>query len=238
MDDRITVRHESASAVLKKHESEDSRYEVTRVYAGKRQIGHGTGLMESVTKFADNNGLELYLTVRPYKSVADKVMDRPLLVKFYRKFGFETFGFATAAEPIMIRKPTIIHCDSCGRRMVLGDGYNNVGDSFDVVIYCDECVVKLQTEIQDAKEKSMTDNMPRVPNTMVIRINNPAGKMIGYLDVDREGIPSEAMLPTFEDELTQLVRERLGQEVSIQLLDRELEKFGLRKTPEGNLESV
>lgn len=238
MEERITIRHESASAVLKQYPDDDVRYELTRVYAAKRQLGHGTGLMQSVERFADTNGLYLVLTVRPYRAVADKIMDRPLLVKFYEKFGFKVEGFGSGAEPVMVRYPTIAKCDSCGRRMTSQDTFHNVGDSFEVIIFCNGCVTKLQTEVHDAKEKSMTDNMPRVPNTMVIRINNPAGKMIGYLDIDREGIPSEAMLPTFEDELTRLVRERLGQEVSIQLLDRELEKFGLRKTPEGNLESV
>lgn len=232
MDERITIRYESASAVLKQIEAET--YELTRVYATKRQQGHGTELMKTVEKFADNNGLYLSLTVRPYRAVAGNILDRYQLVRFYKKFGFVEVG--THHDPSMLRLPTIAICDSCGKRLTKNDKVFNVGDSFDVILLCEGCGKKTENEI---KEKTLTDGTTQHrPATMVLRINNMAGKMIGYLDIDAANIPSQEMLPVFKSELLALVKQRLGTDVTIEFVDRELEKFGLRQDPEGNLESV
>lgn len=233
MEPRITIKHESASAVLKQRDGNEETYEVTRVYANKRQQGHGTGLMETLTKFADTNGLFLTLVVRPYRAVADKIMDKNQLVRFYKKFGFVEIG--TYYEPQMMRLPTLATCDSCGARITAADTVHNVGDSFEVVLYCGNCVSETKKEIEEAKEQEVSDNNSQV---MVVRINNLAGKMIGYLDVDPSNIPSQEMLPVFRNEMTELVKKRLGQDVTVEFIDRELERFGLRQTPEGNLESV
>ena len=87
--EHVKIRFESASALIKE---KDDMLWLTQVYSRKRGLGHGTGLMERVTKYAEENKVDLHLLVRPYDAVANKgILTEPQLVEFYSKHGFEVF---------------------------------------------------------------------------------------------------------------------------------------------------
>lgn len=82
----VVIRFESASAVLKER---DGMVQLRNVQSKKGGLGHGTGVMLLVCKYADRHQLDLYLQVRPYRSpVNPNVLNVSQLIVFYEKFGF------------------------------------------------------------------------------------------------------------------------------------------------------
>lgn len=61
---------------------------VHRVYAKDRRKGHATGLMELVTTWADENGIDLFLRVQAYGHPVQTILSNERLIQFYESFGF------------------------------------------------------------------------------------------------------------------------------------------------------
>lgn len=83
-NDKI-IKFESASARIKER---DGVYILCDVYARKRGLGHGTGLMKLVLEYADSEDLELVVQVRAYSTVGKDVLTNDQLIEFYGKYGF------------------------------------------------------------------------------------------------------------------------------------------------------
>lgn len=85
-DKGILFKHESASARIKEVSGNSM---LCHVYSRERRQGHATGLMEKVCRYADENGITLYLVADPYKTTMQSdIMTPGQLEEFYRKFGF------------------------------------------------------------------------------------------------------------------------------------------------------
>ena len=87
-NDKI-IKFESASARIKER---DDLFILCDVYARKRGLGHGKGVMQLVTEYADSEGLELVLQVRAYSTVGKDVLTNEQLFEFYKRFGFVKMG--------------------------------------------------------------------------------------------------------------------------------------------------
>lgn len=87
-NDKI-IKFESASARIKER---DDLVILCDVYARKRGLGHGSGLMKLVVEYADSENLELVLQVRAYSTVGKDVLSNEQLIEFYKKFGFVKMG--------------------------------------------------------------------------------------------------------------------------------------------------
>lgn len=61
---------------------------VKNVYSMTKNLGHGTGVMESIIEWAEKNDLVLFLEARPYGR-PQQGMTLEALQVFYKKFGFE-----------------------------------------------------------------------------------------------------------------------------------------------------
>jgi GNAT superfamily N-acetyltransferase len=61
---------------------------VLRIYAKTRGQGDATALLRKITRWADENDLELHLSVRSYGHPVQTILSNEQLVTFYAKFGF------------------------------------------------------------------------------------------------------------------------------------------------------
>ena len=76
---------------------------VVRIYAKTRGQGDATALLRKITRWADENDLELHLTVRSYGHPVQTILSNQQLVTFYAKFGFVNQDPGKALNTTMIR---------------------------------------------------------------------------------------------------------------------------------------
>ena len=79
------------------------KYRLTNVWSPIRGKGQAGGVMEQVTKYADEHKLILTLVVQPYGHPTQSAMMTSRLKDFYETFGFKKYGMT---KPVtMIRYP-------------------------------------------------------------------------------------------------------------------------------------
>jgi len=92
--------HSSAQGIIR--EISPKTYILFNVYSMVRGLGHGSGLLEKITTYADDNDITLHLTAQAYGSTRDSLSNRELEV-FYRKFDFEV---TDRCPTRMVRRPS------------------------------------------------------------------------------------------------------------------------------------
>jgi ribosomal protein S18 acetylase RimI-like enzyme len=79
--------YESCTAVIVQWD--DGRHTLSNVHSEDRGNGHATVLLEIVTEYADENGMDLLLVALPCGD--NPPMDSLQLKAFYERFGFVAF---------------------------------------------------------------------------------------------------------------------------------------------------
>lgn len=82
----MTIKFIYESAAVRFHDWGDGTANLGHLYSKSRRKGHASELMKRVMYYADQHGLETYLTVEPYGRIPG--MNKKQLLAFYRKFGF------------------------------------------------------------------------------------------------------------------------------------------------------
>ena len=93
----VRFQYESATAKIRVSETEPIAT-LTSVYAKERGKGHASGLMRTITEYADANELSLFLSVLRFGHPVQESLDNDALVQFYQKFGF--FVIPTGSFPV------------------------------------------------------------------------------------------------------------------------------------------
>lgn len=86
--ENFVMTHESARLMLTVwyENGKATHATVSNLYSIHRRQGHATELMAEACRYADRNGLDLYLTANRYGRPIGP--DNLVLIKFYEKFGF------------------------------------------------------------------------------------------------------------------------------------------------------